>query len=407
MVGELISVDDARRRARSFMRPVAAIQRVPLDAAAGRILAKPIFARIENPRFDQSAMDGYALRGEDAAQGRTTWQIAGRIAAGGPNVAAGEGMALRIFTGAPLPAGFDTVIMQEHVKRDGDRITLSHPVMTGANIRRRGEDIALDSLLLAQGQFLDARHVALLAGQGLGEVDVFARVRVAVMSTGDELRQIGQELDDSAIYDSNRQAIMALARAAGADVIDGGAVADSPTVIAGRLSELIGSADLIVTTGGASVGEEDHCAEAFQYSGGHLENLKIAMKPGKPAIVGRCGPSAYLGLPGNPIAAIVVWWLLGETMLQAAQGCGSASPPFQLLPSKAEFAHKPGRTEFVPARLAQGPDGIMAEIIGRGGSARLLPLIQADGFVEIPADQGSIQSGDLLRFRSFFGGLTV
>ena len=407
MADDLISVDEARLRVDAFMSPVSHIERVPLRLAAGRILARSVFAQIENPRFDQSAMDGYAIRLQDLQEGSTRLRLGGRIVAGSQARCGQQGEAIRIFTGAPLPPGYDAVIMQEHVTRDGEFIHFNYPVKRGDNIRRRGEDIACGAVLLTKGQRLDARHVALLAGQGYGEIDVFSRVRVVVISTGNELRQIGQPLDDAAIYDSNRETIMALARAAGADVIDGGAVADSPIVIAGRLSELIGRADLIVTTGGASVGEEDHCAEAFQYSGGHLENLKIAMKPGKPAIVGRCGPSAYLGLPGNPIAAIVVWWLLGETMLKAAQGCDSASPPFQLLPSKAEFAHKPGRTEFVPARLAQGPNGIMAEIIGRGGSARLLPLIQADGFVEIPANQGSIQSGDLLRFRSFFVGLTV
>ena len=293
------------------------------------------------------------------------------------------------------------------VTRDGDFIHFDYPVKRGDNIRRRGEDIACGAVLLTKGQRLDARHVALLAGQGYGEIDVFGRVRVAVISTGNELRQMGQALDDSAIYDSNRETVMALAQAAGADVVDGGSLRDDPAIIADRLSELIGKADLIVTTGGASVGDEDHCSEAFRRCGGRLENLKIAMKPGKPAIVGRCGSSVYLGLPGNPIAAIVVWWLLGETMVKRAQGFQLAPQAFQVLPSRTSFPHKAGRTEFLPARIVASHAGNTVEIIGRGGSARLLPLIQAHGFVEIPAEQAEISIGDGLRFRAFFGDLTV
>ena len=407
MANDLISVDEARLRVDAFMSPVSHIERVPLRLAAGRILARSVFAQIENPRFDQSAMDGYAIRLQDLQEGSTRLRLGGRIVAGSQAKCGQQGEAIRIFTGAPLPPGYDAVIMQEHVTRDGDFIHFDYPVKRGDNIRRRGEDIACGAVLLTKGQRLDARHVALLAGQGYGEIDVFGRVRVAVISTGNELRQMGQALDDSAIYDSNRETVMALAQAAGADVVDGGSLRDDPAIIADRLSELIGKADLIVTTGGASVGDEDHCSEAFRRCGGRLENLKIAMKPGKPAIVGRCGSSVYLGLPGNPIAAIVVWWLLGETMVKRAQGFQLAPQAFQVLPSKTSFPHKAGRTEFLPARIVPSQAGNTVEIIGRGGSARLLPLIQAHGFVEIPAEQAEISIGDGLRFRAFFGDLTV
>ena len=407
MANDLISVDEARLRVDAFMSPVSRIERVPLRLAAGRILARSVSAQIENPRFDQSAMDGYAIRLQDVKAGTTRLRLGGRIIAGSEARLGQQGEAIRIFTGAPLPSGYDAVIMQEHVSIDGEFIHFNRPVKIGDNIRRRGEDIACGAVLLTKGQRLDARHVAILAGQGYGEIDVFGRVRVAVISTGNELRQMGQALDDTAIYDSNRETIMALAEAAGTDVIDGGSLRDDPAVIAKRLSELIGKADLIVTTGGASVGDEDHCSEAFRRCGGRLENLRIAMKPGKPAIVGRCGSSVYLGLPGNPIAAIVVWWLLGETMVKRAQGFQLASQAFQVLPSRTSFPHKAGRTEFLPARVVPSQAGNTVEIIGRGGSARLLPLIQAHGFVEIPAEQAEISIGDGLRFRAFFGDLTV
>ncbi len=407
MADHLISVTEAQRRAAAFMPVITHVETVPLRLAAGRILAANITAQIENPRFDQSAMDGYAVRSGDLKNGARSLRVAGRVAAGEEATPASEGSAVRIFTGAPLPDDFDAVIMQEHVTRDGSLIHVDRHVKPGDNIRRRGEDIACGDVLLQPGQRLDARHIALLAGQGYADVAVFSRVRVAVISTGDELRQAGEALNGAAIYDSNRETVMGLARAAGAEIIDGGSVRDRPEAITARIVELLPLADLIVTTGGASVGEEDHCAYAFKACGGRIETLKIAMKPGKPAIVGRTETCAYLGLPGNPIAAIVVWWLLGGSMLEAAQGRAPGIVSGHLLPSLAAFPHKVGRTEFLPARLIRKGADTWVEIIGRGGSARLLPLVQADGFVEIPAEQGEISPGDRLNFRSFFGTLSV
>ena len=407
MADQLISVTEAQQRAAAFMPIIRHVDTVPLRLAAGRILAANITAQIENPRFDQSAMDGYAVRSRDLKNGARSLRVAGRVAAGEAAAPASESEAVRIFTGAPLPDEFDAVIMQEHITREGSLIHVDRPVKPGDNIRRRGEDIARGGVLLESGQRLDARHIALLAGQGYADVAVFSRVRIAVISTGDELRQAGESLDDAEIYDSNRETVMALARAAGAEIIDGGSVRDRQEAITARINDLLPVADLIVTTGGASLGEEDHCADAFKACGGRIETLKIAMKPGKPAIVGRAETCAYLGLPGNPIAAIVVWWLLGEAMLEAAQGRAPRKISGHLLPSLAAFPHKAGRTEFLPARLIRQSANTLVEIIGRGGSARLLPLVQADGFVEIPAEHGEVMPGDKLEFRGFFGNLAV
>lgn len=373
-------------------------------AAVGRTLAEPVSARLAMPPFTQSAMDGYALAAGNGIPSGSRLDVVDRIAAGSVGRRLAEGEASRLFTGAPLPDGTDAVIMQEHVEREGNAITLRRPIRAGDNVRYRGEDIEPLEPLLFAGDRLDARHIALLAAQGIESVDVRARARVAVISTGDELRQPGAGLDAAAIYDSNRPMLLALIAQAGLTAIDGGWVPDDSPQLSARMLEMAAGADLVITSGGASVGEEDHALTALFRAGGQGETLKIALKPGKPAVVGSIGASAYLGLPGNPVSSLVSWLILGHAMVSALEGRPLRQRLRCPMTSRSRFDRRAGRAEFVPARLVE--DGGI-EILGRGGSARLRPLVQADGLAEIAADNAGVQPGDTVLFHPFRDGFVV
>jgi molybdopterin molybdotransferase len=404
----LITIDEACAKAAGYAGPISATEDVPIREAGGRTLAEEIVATLALPAFDQSAMDGYALAlGGGMLPAGTRVPVETRIAAGEAAGRMSEGAAARIFTGAPLPVSADAVLMQEHGWRDGGHLVLNRMVRPGDNIRRRGEDILEGEVLLAPGERLDARHVALLASQGHRRVRVRQRARVGVISTGNELRQPGEDLNEAAIYDSNRPMIMALAEQACVDVVDGGWVRDDPFAMARALEALAASCHLIVTTGGASVGEEDHAATSMALAGARFETLRIALKPGKPAVVGQLGSCAYLGLPGNPVSALVSWLFLGGAVVAALE-----QRPFTRrlgcpMRSISQFQRRPGRTEFVPARIQVGQNGPSVEIVGRGGSARLRPLVLADGLAEIAPLHAPVEVGNAVLFHPFRNGFAV
>ena len=398
----LISLDAAIARATTFASPMKGTETVTLIQSRNRLLADDTTARIDLPPFDASAMDGYALKAKDADRTGAQLHIAARISAGERSVSPANGTAARIFTGAPVPDGADTVVMQEHVRRCADAIHLDGPIRRGSNIRRRGEDIRAGEPLLDSGTRLDARHIALLAAQGLASVSVRNRAKIAIVSTGNELCQPGHALRASSIYDSNRPMLLALASQAGAEAIDGGCLPDDPMQLAARLRQLAQTFDLVVTTGGASEGEEDHSSSAVILAGGRCEVLKIALKPGKPVVIGTIGDASYLGLPGNPVAALVSWLMIGGAILARLNGKSFQRSEGTALLSCSVFERQPGKQEFVPARLVLGSaGGLSVEILGRGGSARLKPLALADGLAEISANKGRIEPGDPIRFHAF------
>lgn len=403
----LISLDEACRRAALHARPINRIERVALIDAIDRVLAEDLRAEVALPPFDQSAMDGYAFAAASIKRIDDELPVALHVAAGSRADALPEGTAARVFTGSPIPVGADTVVMQEHVRRKGGHIAVDGLPRLGSNIRRRGEDIATGELMLEAGQRLGPHHIALLAAQGLAEVGVCSRPRVLILSTGDELRQPGDTLSEAAVYDSNRPMLLALARQAGLSVVDGGCMSDSRDAIAHRLAEFAKSVDFIVTTGGASVGEADHSASALTRTGAVFEMLRMAVKPGKPAIVGRLSEAAYLGLPGNPVAALVSWLTLGHAMIAALSGTPWRRQSGIRVPVISGFERAAGRNEFVPARLIHADAGQQLEILGRGGSARLKPLIHADGLAEIGATTGNLEPGDDVNFHPFRGGFSV
>lgn len=403
----LLSVSEACARTSAYAAPLLGTDVVPVAQAAGRTLAEPIVARLAAPPFSQSAMDGYALVVGDELAAGARFEVVGRVPAGrrGGRIAAGQ--AARLFTGAPLPEGADAVIMQEHVEREGSAIILRRALRAGDNIRYRGEDIQPLEILLQAGERLDARHIALAAAQGIETLKVRARLRVAVISTGDELRQVGDMLDPSTIFDSNRPMLLALVAQSGLTPIDGGWVPDEPATIADRLRRMAKQADLVITSGGASLGEEDHALTALERAGGSGETLKVALKPGKPAVVGRIGAAAYLGLPGNPVSSLVCWLQLGQAMICALEGRAPRRRLGFPLPSRSAFERRAGRTEFVPARLVDDRDGLGVEILGRGGSARLRPLAEADGLAEIAMENSGVRPGDIILFHPLHDGFAV
>jgi molybdopterin molybdotransferase len=403
----LLSISEACARAAVYVAPLIRTDVVPVVHAAGRRLAEPIVARLAAPPFTQSAMDGYALSAGNGIAAGARLAIVGRVPAGSRGGQITAGQAARVFTGAPLPEGADAVIMQEHVERDGGAIILRRALRAGDNIRHKGEDIQPLEILLQAGERLDARHIALAAAQGFETAKVRARPRVAVISTGDELRQVGDLLDPNTIYDSNRPMLLALVEQSGLVPIDGGWVPDEPGTLADRLRRMAEQADLVITSGGASLGEEDQALAALEQAGGRGETLMIALKPGKPAVVGRIGAAGYLGLPGNPVSSLVCWLLLGRAMICALEGRAPRRRLGFPLPSRSAFDRRAGRTEFLPAKLVDGDGGIGVEILGRGGSGRLRPLSEADGLAEVAAENGGVRPGDVVLFHPLRDGFAV
>ncbi|WP_461658130.1 molybdopterin molybdotransferase MoeA [Methylorubrum aminovorans] len=393
-------------RAAAWAFPVSSVETAPLPLSGGRVLAQTVRATRACPPFDQSAMDGYAVAAGAGLTRGMRLRVTGRIAAGQEGTAVTTDTAARIFTGAPLPHGADAVVMQEHVERLGDAVVLARSIEPGEHVRRRGEDVPAGRILGSPGLRLDARHVALFAAQDIDSVVVRRRIRVAILSTGDELCDAGDiSLGGPSIPDTNRPMLAALLTRAGVEVVDGGQVRDDPDTIAEALVALSWTCDLVVTTGGASVGEEDHAARSLIVAGGEGETLKLGLKPGKPAVVGRVGGAAYLGLPGNPVSALVSWSLLGRSILARLEGRPFARPRGFAVPLAGPFTRKPGRTEFLPAKLVLGGDEPALAIVG-STSARLMPLAEADGFAELPETFASGAPGRRVAFHPFESFLT-
>lgn len=377
-----------------------ASEHVDLMNAAGRILAQDLTSPIDVPGFDNSAMDGYALRSSDLAGARDAGlAIVQRIAAGSVGEYLHAGGAARIFTGAPVPEGADTVVMQEHCRVEEQRLYIEHAVSAGANIRPRGNDIATGSRILQAGTLLKAAHLGLAASVGITGLEVFRRLKVAIFSTGDELVEPGKPLGPGQIYNSNRYQLTALLQAQGCDVIDLGTAVD--TFAATRKTLLLAAeqADLVITTGGVSVGEEDHVKTALE-SVGRLTLWRIRMKPGKPLAFGRIGDTPFIGLPGNPVSVFVTFLLFARPFLQTLQGRTATEP--HVFPVRAGFSHQAKqRREYVRVRLNSDPaGGLVAETFPRQGSDVMSSLAWSDGLAEI-AEGTAVQDGDSVRFLPF------
>jgi len=403
--GTLVSVGEALRRVLALAATVAQVEWLPLEKVHGRVLAEAVRAGVPLPLFDSSAMDGYAIRLADLT-GEGPWRlpVAGRVAAGDAgNRPIPAGAALRIFTGAVIPPGCDAVVVQELTRLEGDTVEIRKRLRPGENIRRAGEDLAPGSELLPAGHRIGPRAAALLAAAGCGELAVRRRVRIAFFSTGSELRAPGTQLAPGQIWNANRYHLQGCLDLPWVEATDMGAVPDRPDRLREALEQASRDTDLVVTTGGVSVGDEDHMPTALSAAGGEIHVMKVAMKPGRPLIVGRLGSALYLGLPGNPVAAFVTWHIIGARVAEALAGIRNAKSSCFIVRAGFERSRFPGLCEFLPARLGgydcQGTRSV--EILTSAVSHRVALLAQADGLLLIPSETDRVQRGDMLEFLPF------
>lgn len=358
---------------------------IVVTAATGRVLAQDLSARTPYPAFDQSAMDGYALYGAQAGSGMLP--IVGRIAAGGRPQAFPRSGAVRIFTGAPLPPEFDRVAMQEDCRAEGDRVEITKWPVAGEHLRLAGEDMAAGALVLPAGTLLGPRQIAVAAAVGHDSMTVLRPPRVGVLSTGDELAPPGASLAPGQIHDSNRPMLLAALAALLVPGHDLGQLPDKAEVMARELRVAAENHDLLLTSGGVSVGEEDRLAESIQAAGGTVTLYRLAIRPGKPLAVGRIGDCVILGLPGNAFSSFMSFNLVGRPVL--ARIMGTSAPELPRFAASLAFP-RPGklpRTDYVPVRVT-GSDEAGRPLLDRAGppgSARLSPILLADGVAEIPA----------------------
>lgn len=399
----MLSYEEALDHLLAAAVPVAEVELIPLADLRGRILAEALVSAETVPPLDNSAMDGYAVRCVDVPQAGVALPVAQRIPAGSVGHALAAGTAARIFTGAPLPRGADAVVMQEFCAHgpDGSVIVNCLP-KPGMNIRRAGEDIAAGAEVLPAGTRLGAAEIGLAASIGAARLPVRRRLRVALLSTGDELAEPGQPLPPGGIYNSNRYFLRALLESLGCAVTDAGRVPDSLAETRRALRATAECNDLIVTTGGVSVGEEDHVKPAVEAEG-ELSLWKIAIKPGKPLAFGKVGAggtassAAFVGLPGNPVSCFVTFLLFLRPYLLKRMGARTTLPVARTLVAASDWTKTEDRRNFLRARIAA--DG-RVELYPNQGSGVLTSCVWADGLVDTPARQ-TFQAGDPVRYLSF------
>lgn len=403
--GKLIPIDTALSLIADRAQPVAETETLYLQDARGRILAAPVVAQAAIPPFDSAAMDGYALA-TSALSGPGPWTlpVVARGPAGQPAAALSGLQASRIFTGAPLPAGADAVIMQEEVRRHAHSIRIAQRPIPGQNIRHAASEMPRGAVMLPEGSRLGPREIAACASAGASHLLLRRRLRVSLLVTGDELRQTGAPRDAAQIWDVNTPMLRTLLAARPeVDLIAVETGLDSRDGLFLQIAELAGASDLLITTGGISVGEEDHVKPAILARGGKIAFSGVAIKPGKPVSYGQIGSTHWLGLPGNPLSAFVTWHLFGQALLHRLTGNHSAGPARRHVVTADPVRHKPGRCEYRPARcIGFDPQGReVVTFAAETHSARVGALHAADGLMLIPADAADLPPGALAEFLPF------
>jgi molybdopterin molybdotransferase len=396
----LLSAEEATATLLALARPPQQSKRIRTENALGRVLAQPAISTINVPSFDNSAMDGYAVRTQDV-QSNTTLPISQRIPAGTHPAPLQPGTAARIFTGAPIPAGADAVVMQEHCELIKDSILVQRITQPGDHIRRQGDDIRNGAQALGHGLRLTPQALGMAASVGLAELEVFPRLRVALFTTGDELVAPGTPLQPGQIYNSNRATLYGLLQQLGCEIIDLGQVEDTLSATQNALREASACADVILTSGGVSVGEEDHVKEAVQ-SLGQLDLWRIAIKPGKPLAFGRVANADFIGLPGNPVSAFVTFLLFARPFLLKRMGVEKTSLFPTPLKVQAGFAHsKSGtRREYFRVRIEQDHGELRATPYNSQSSGVLSSCVWAEGLAVVP-EGITFEKGKLLDYLPF------
>jgi molybdopterin molybdotransferase len=401
--GPMLSVDEAVGIIASRVKAVGETETVSLIEADGRILARDVTAPLPLPPFTNSAVDGYAVGSRELPRDREqAYPISGRVQAGASAKAGLPGHAVRIFTGAPMPDGTDTVFMQEDVRiDDAGRVVLPPGLKTGANVRPAGEDISEGHLAMTSGRRLRPQDIALAAAFGLPQLDVVRRLRVAVFSTGDELASPGTKRTAAQLFDSNRFMLMAMLRRLGCEVSDLGILRDERTSLARALKEAAGRHDLILTTGGVSTGEEDHVKAGVE-SAGSLVLWRMAIKPGRPVAMGIIDGAPFIGLPGNPVASFVTFVHVVRPTVLALSGAKPA--PLIPMPVRAAFKYrkKSGRREYVRVTLRKAADATLEAIkFPREGAGLLSSLVETDGLIELGESIVKVEPGDSVGFLGY------
>jgi molybdopterin molybdotransferase len=386
----------ARELIARFLTPVGAIERLNIRAALDRVLAADVVSPLDVPAHDNSAMDGYAVRWADLnTDGEVTLKIVGTAFAGAPfqgQVRAGE--CVRIMTGGVVPAECDTIVMQEHAEAKGDSVRIGGGHQQGQNLRRAGEDLKTGQIALKRGLLLRPAEIGLIASLGIGEVGVFRKLRVAFFSTGDELRSIGTALGAGEIYDSNRYTIHGMLTRLGCEAIDMGVVRDDPKLLEQAFADAAAAADVVITSGGVSVGEADFVKDLLERLG-EVVFWKIAMKPGRPLAYGRIANAHFFGLPGNPVSVMVTFYQFVRDALLKLSGRDPVPPlPAFKVPCMSNLKKAPGRTEFQRGVLAQDASGNWSvSVTGEQGSGILRSMSEANCFIILPEAQGNVAAG--------------
>lgn len=378
---------------------VAETETVPLIGADARIAAEDVFAANDLPPFANSAVDGYAVRHADLApEGETILRVSGRLAAGATHNVSAAGRAVRIFTGAPMPGGADTVFMQEDARRDGDSVVLPAGLRKGSNMRPAGEDVARGARIISAGHRLQPQDLALAAATGTGHIAVRRKLRVAIFSTGDELSEPGRQLAPGAIYESNRVLVSTLLQRVGAEVSDLGILRDDPAMLTRALHAAAPNHDLILTTGGVSTGEEDHVKSVMERLG-RVMFWRLAIKPGRPLAMGVIAGTPAVGLPGNPVAVYVTLALFVRPLLARLGGAIFAPPVPQQVRAQFKARKRLGRREYLRVSIERAADGTLeARKFPKEGAALLTSLTQSDGLAELDDQVKSVAPGDLISF---------
>jgi molybdopterin molybdotransferase len=405
--GPLMPIAEMERLIAARVQPVSETETVGLAAARGRVLADDVMAPLDLPPFDNSAVDGYAVRHRDLdPSGETKLAIAGRLTAGSAaNAPLGARQATRIFTGAPIPAGADTVFMQEDVRTEGNAVIVPAGLKLGANRRLAGEDVKKGSVLLPAGRRLAAQDVALAAAAGLVELKMRRRVRVALFSTGDEIVEPGSERPAAALYDANRFLLDGMLERLGAEVTDLGILKDDPSALEVAIAKAARDHDLVLTSGGVSTGEADHVRDAIEKIG-KLVFWRVAIKPGRPVAMGVVPAgntaAAFVGLPGNPVAAFVTFArVVRPLFLRLA---GASAEPLTALPVRLAFRYKKksGRREYVRVALRSGADGTIEAVQHpQEGAGVITSLTETDGLAELAEDTTTLEAGATVGFLSY------
>ncbi len=396
----LISVEQALEKILLQTKPVEQVEQVGILDALNRVLAEDLYSSIDVPGYDNSAMDGYAVRSEDCQASGSQLPVTQRIPAGQVGTVLEPGSAARIFTGAPVPEGADAVVMQEMCQKDGDMVTINTVVKTGSNVRRAGEDIAKGGAVLNTGKRLRAQELGLLASVGLAEFKVRRKLKVATFFTGDEIIAPGQPLAPGQIYNSNRYTLRGLLQAIDCEVVDLGIVPDTLDATVDVLKQAAACADLVITSGGVSVGEEDYVRMALEQLG-ELSMWRIAMKPGKPVAFGKVDNALFMGLPGNPVAVFVTFLIFARALILKLQGAEDYR--LKRVSVIADFDWPIiKRQEYLRVRLVHDEGQAIAQLYPHQGSGVLSSASWADGLVEVMIGK-EIKKGDMVNYLSFEG----